>query len=291
MNRRHLLASATLLCGLVAAATAAWAQASQPTLDAQFLGTDDWLVAPDADHPLVLVVARLDHKAATPGGAAKFTVLRNHQPIETAIYYRTHVAKPEELKVGALVVVAPNSSSRTSAENDTYRASRVFALDDLPGAVVVTPNQVAARLVRVIEGDATPTVAVKSPLDRQYFHDEYWLLSTTRKDLDLATGTELEVAIALVLPAKPGDEGEFLLAGGATVKTRFAWRSRPAEPADLQVGAVLAHLANGSSPSDAVNSRNDWMAGAVTRTTRNRAYLSGEGSNTQGAVDLRLLLR
>ena len=227
---------ATLIAILLAvSAASAWAQSKEVQVEADdyFVSTNE-IVGPDT-----VILGKMTDKPRVAGGAASFDTRQNE--VRTKFYWRFHQAKAEELQPGSVVMVIPHEETRDQVWRTDWRVARVLSLDMLPTVLIDHYDSIDVGRLYIADGLVLPTVAVTSKPDRQHLHDEYWLVSIDDEDLKAGGDLELTPSLALRVPAKPGEEGEFLVAAtGKVVKSKHAWRSHPAAPGEIKVGAMVA---------------------------------------------------
>ncbi|MGN6110384.1 MAG: hypothetical protein ACTHU0_35095 [Kofleriaceae bacterium] len=199
--------------------------------------------------------AQLGKQTAPPNsaGEATYMILGDGSTKTSRVAYRSHRATTPEIMVGALVVMldATDSAniyrvpaSREEAMTLPWFVARIVSIDPAPqGHVIVSGGyNVALDALRIVDGDDHPRLTAPGAEDAMFLKPEHWLVGTDA----LPTQGYINVRSALAIqPPSPKtrNEGEFLITQtGERSWLRHAWRTRPATPADVKLGAYVMAL-------------------------------------------------
>ena len=246
--------------------------------DAQFVGADDWFFLPYPENSNSsngqIKLGKMQSERSEYPGAKCFWVGHENRQHSAKTFFKTRMATPQDLVLGRRVI-HPLSEIKTA--NDKAEMSwgyhRITNLVDAPkGQLIVhgsTNPEVDVTSLRVIVGgEPDPTITMTGKEDVHHFHPEHWLVFTGTSEPD-ANDLEAKMALAIRPPAKPGDEGVFLmLESGAILTTKHAYRSRPATRAELKTGTRVALFPSGLDlPSRERAYREAWWIGPLTNVT------------------------
>jgi hypothetical protein len=256
--------------------------------DLHFLEADDWFFFPYPENSnsargRIMLGKKIKESSDEAKGAAVFNVSAENRQYDAKRYFKSRIAKPEEIVVGRHVVY-PLSPIQSKNDKDeagwAYR--QIIDLVDAPrGQVIVAglDNPVVDRAgLRVLVGETDPAIAMTGKEDAQHFHPEHWLVFTGDSAPD-ASGHDTRMAIAIKPPAKKGDEGTFLVLGnGEVVATRYAYRSHAATRSELKKGLRVAKFTVGGDPPSREGAYAEtWYVGDLDEVTPG-AIRMGNGS-------------
>ncbi|HVK88887.1 MAG TPA: hypothetical protein VM513_32430 [Kofleriaceae bacterium] len=256
------------------------------------------------------VAAHVGKQTAPPNsaGEATYMILADGSTKTSRVAYRSHRAAPAEIAVGALVAVhdatennvyrAP--ANRQEATSNSWFVARIVSVDPVPqGHVIVSGGYtVALDALRIIDGDTGPRINAPGAEDAAFIKPDHWIVSTDPLPSQSYIGARLALAIQPPSPATR-NEGEFLITGtGEVVWHKHAWRSRPAAPADVKLGAhVLVFDSTTDNVYRAPTSRTEaitgsWFIAKVTDTSEAfKGVVTVAGSYRAEVNGLRVLVK
>ena len=247
-------------------------------VDPQLVAAHEWFFLPypesseSAPGEIKLGTMR-DEKPEFPGTKV-FWVDKENRPYPGRTYFKTRMARPQDLVLGRRVVY-PLGEVKTQEDKRqmSWGYRRLVDLVDAPrGQVIVdghTNPIVDASILRVlVGGEPDPVINMSGKEDLHHFHPEHWLVATEARDPGEG-GVEAKMALAIRAPATPGEEGVFLVIdSGAIVTSKYAYRTRPASRAELATGRRVAVFgASMDLPDRDVAYRTAWWVGPLGLVT------------------------
>jgi hypothetical protein len=222
--------------------------------------------------------------------------MRDDRVYPSKTWFRTKVAKPEDLYVGRRIIYTQREIKRREDLEDfeTWSYGRIINIGDADkGTVIVarsdTPDAELAKGVRVIVGgDPDPKLELTGKEDPQYFHPEHWLVFTGKGEPG-ADGFDAKMALAVTAPAKPGEAGTFLrLDTDDLITTKHAVRTRQATKADLKAGLEVALFERGEPPHREAAYAYTWWVGKLTSVDHGYPKVGNHSVSLSG---MRVVLR
>jgi len=225
-----------------------------------YLDGDTWFTA-NVAYDANFIYAQPAQQLAPPGqdGKTKFWDFYAKKEFSTQHFWKSRAAKPEELAVGQLallahkkdgqgVYVAPGSVKE--AYGTRWWITRVVSTrPQAEGFVLLAGGYRAApSSIRFLEGDTSPAIKMQGKEDAHFLADEHWFAG--REALPEANHHYVDPAV----PAKPdapmeGGEGRFVLTNtGKLLLTAHAWQTRMAKRGELKKGqlVIAPNLKDGS---------------------------------------------
>lgn len=183
-------------------------------------------------------------------GKSTFWNFNTKKEDRTQHFWKSRAAKPEELAVGPLALIAHKkgpqgiyvgpSSVKEAYEMRWWITRIVSVRPQSEGYVLLASGYRAApSAIRFLEGDQSPTIRQQGKEDAHFLASEHWFVG--RGPLPERNHVYLDPAV----PAKPdapmaGGEGRFVLTdSGAILLTAHAWQTRMATRADLKKGQLV----------------------------------------------------
>lgn len=197
---------------------------------------------------------------APPGadGKAKFWDFHTKKEFATKHFWKSRAAKPDELAVGPLALIAHKKNSEgvyvaPGSVKEAYEVrwwiTRIVSVrPKAEGYVLLSGSYRAAPdAIRFLEGDTSPRITKQGKEDAHFLAEEHWFVGNA--PLPDKSFLYLDPAV----PAKPdkpleGGEGRFVATNsGKVVLTAHAWQTRKATRADLKKGklVVAPHVKEG----------------------------------------------
>lgn len=247
------------------------------------LQPDDVLVSEELKSGYVS--AQVGKQTAPPNsaGEATYMILADGSTRTSRVAYRSHRATPQEIAVGALVAVhdvvhdgvyiAPRS--RQEAMNNAWFVARIVSTDPVPqGRVMVSGGYtVAVDALRIVDGDTGPRLSTPGAEDAQFVKPEHWFVADGPLPADGYVTAYTAFAIQAPSPATRGEGEFFFTQTGERKWSKHAWRTRPATPGDIKLGAhvvVYDAVDNGvyRGPASRLETINgSWFIAKVTDTS------------------------
>lgn len=235
-------------------------------------------------------------------GKARLWGLARQKEIQTQHYWRTRRAKPEEVAVGQLALVAdkkgpdsvymPPGSVKEAYGHRWWIARVVSVRSRAEGYVLVSGNyRVSPEAIRLLEGDKSPSITKQGAEDAHFIGEEHWFVSP---------GPLPDKGFGYVNPAVPvkpdkpleGGEGRFIQTdNGKLTLTSNAWQTRKATRAEIKKGqlVVLCHVKTGSTyrapKTRAEALLNRWWAVKIESTKNLAKGTVGLEGGYEAAVD------
>ena len=243
--------------------------------------------------------------AANSAGESTFMLVRNGRDMTTRHIWQTVPAGPGQLAVGQVVVMFHRNTghvyrapeTRKEAQSTRWWAARLVSVASADqGFVIVSGGyRVAPNVLRLVQGDDSPTVNVSPQVDQHFLSPDHWIVAD--RALGNRTYVYAHVAAAVQAPsAQTKNEGRFLLLdSGAFVWSAHAWKTRPATAQDIQVGreVMLLHRNQGSvyrAPKERVEALTTrwWIAKVVDTSELYKGVVSLAGGYSASLDGLRV---
>lgn len=265
--------------------------------DPQFIEADDWFLVPESDVGKgTLLLGKKRGRPVDENGLTSFVTTGNNAIVDAKVFFKTRIAKPEDVYVGRTVIY-PKSKIASASDKEyatVWNSRRIASLADAKqGKVLVTGSSnraVDITDLRVIVGAAAEApIKLTGKEDAHSLHPEHWLVYADSAAPD-PSGHETRVALPIQVPAKPGQEGTFLvISTNQVIKTKHAYRSRVATKADLKAGLRIALWGGRGSevPRREDAYEYEWFVGSLTSYDNNVAKL---GNHTVRVELLRVIL-
>jgi len=187
---------------------------------------------------------------AEPAGTeakAKLWNFVSKKEMETQHFWRTHKAKPDEIVVGKIALMAHRKgserlyvppSSVTEAYTERWWMARIISTRSRDDGYVVVSGayRIKPDAIRMLEGDGSPALGKQGAEDEHFIGEEHWFVGNAAMP---KKGNRYVYPGLPLKPDKPfdGGEGRFLqLPGGKIVLTAHAWQTRRATKADWKKG-------------------------------------------------------
>jgi hypothetical protein len=251
---------------------------AKPPADPHFLEPDDWFFIPASSGSAARGEVKLGKKTDDPvdiKGATRFAVPSVGRAYDAKVFFKTRIARPEDLFVGRWVVY-PRHAIKSKADKDLatdWNYRRIVNLVDAPKGQLIVAGRTDSVVERdglrvIVGGDADPTIVMTGKEDAHHFHAEHWLVYTDTTPPD-AGGHDTTMALAIKAPDKPGAAGTFLvLVSGDIITTKVAYKTHVATKAELKAGLRVALFTNGGdAPTRAGAYYETWRVGNLTSFT------------------------
>jgi len=196
-------------------------------------------------HGTVYVEPVVEVEPAAATGEGTFAMVRTGEQMQTAHFWHTHKADPDEIRVGVIALVSErkDAEGRYAAPETVEQAydhrwwlARIVSVAPLEtkGYVWVAGGyEVAPDAIRILEGDDSPALDVPGDEDAHFVSTGLWVAGIQPLP---DKGTVYASLCAEVAPFD-GGEGRFLdLSNGKIFDTAHAWKTRIAKPKQIQKG-------------------------------------------------------